>query len=486
MPHTARARGGSFRLSSKPHIVILGAGPAGLGAAYQLTRNHLAKVTVLEQNVRVGGNAGSFEIEGISVDYGSHRLHPACDPEVLADIRALLGYDLLDRPRHGRIRLQGRWIHFPLKPLDLLLRLPPAFAAGVLRDRISKLTQPPKDPSQPQSFATVLEAGLGRTICHDFYFPYARKLWALAPEELSVTQARRRISASSLAKMARRILFGFRPSGKSRFFYPRHGYGQISEVFHQTAVAAGAEFHLGARVESVNTEDPGTRNVQFSRDGSNVSIPADFVWSTIPLTSLVRCMQPRAPSGILDAAEQIQFRAMILIYLVLEQERFSEYDAHYFPESGISISRLSEPKNYSNTHLPANVTVLCAELPCSADGPEWHKSDEELADLVRDSLAAAGIPVQARVQRVLTKKLKYAYPIYRQGYEIHFNQIDQWLRQINGLITFGRQGLFVHDNTHHALYMAYCAVRCLDQTGNFDIARWQGYREIFDTHVVED
>ncbi len=470
----------------KPHVVVLGAGPAGLGAAYQLTRRGLAKVTVLEQNTRLGGNAGSFDLEGISVDFGSHRLHPACDPEVLADIRALLGNDLLDRPRHGRIRLQGRWIHFPLKPLDLLYRLPPAFAVGVLRDRILKLTQPANDPSRPQSFATELEAGLGRTICRDFYFPYARKLWALDPEELSVTQARRRVSASSLAKMARRILFGFRPSGKSRFFYPRHGYGQISEAFHKAAVAAGAEFHLGARVASVNKDNHTIQSVQYEQDGTTVTVPADFIWSTIPLTSLVRCLQPAAPSTVLEATEQIQFRAMILIYLVLEQERFSEYDAHYFPESGISISRLSEPKNYSNTQLPANVTVLCAELPCSADGPQWNKSDEELSQLVRDSLATAGIPVQAPVRHVLTRKLKYAYPIYRQGYETHFNQIDQWLRQINGLITFGRQGLFVHDNTHHALYMAYCAVRCLDDSGNFDLARWQSFRKIFDTHVVED
>ena len=112
---------------SKPHVVILGAGPAGLGAAYRLSRRGLAQVTVLERNAWIAGNAGSFELAGMQVDYGSHRLHPACDPEVLDDIRSLLGDDLLDRPRHGRIRLRGRWIHFPLKPLDLALRLPPTF-----------------------------------------------------------------------------------------------------------------------------------------------------------------------------------------------------------------------------------------------------------------------------------------------------------------------------------------------------------------------
>src|SRR6478672_5158802 len=116
---------------AKPRIIILGAGPAGVGAAWQLTRQEKAEVTVLEQRDVVGGNAGSFELAGMRVDYGSHRLHPACDPEILRDIRTLLGNDLLDRLRHGRIRLCGRWIHFPLKPSDLALGLPPSFSFGV-------------------------------------------------------------------------------------------------------------------------------------------------------------------------------------------------------------------------------------------------------------------------------------------------------------------------------------------------------------------
>src|SRR5512139_3653218 len=103
---------------SKPHVVILGGGPAGVGAAFQLTRKSLAQVTLLEECENVGGAAASFELSGLRVDYGSHRLHASCDPEILKDIRTLLGNDLLNRPRHGRIKLQGRWIHFPLKPLD--------------------------------------------------------------------------------------------------------------------------------------------------------------------------------------------------------------------------------------------------------------------------------------------------------------------------------------------------------------------------------
>ena len=122
-----------------PHIVILGAGPAGLGAASRLARTHNFQVTVLEKNDHVGGNAGSFEIDGIPVDFGSHRLHPSCDLQVMADLKQMLGDDLLIRPRHGRILLTGKWIHFPLKPADLAVHLPLSFTLGVGRDVMRKI-----------------------------------------------------------------------------------------------------------------------------------------------------------------------------------------------------------------------------------------------------------------------------------------------------------------------------------------------------------
>src|SRR5262245_59759094 len=111
------------------------------------------------------------------VDYGSHRLHPSCDPQVLAEVRALLGDDLLDRPRHGRIRLCGRWIHFPLKPMDLAVELPLRFSAAVATDLIRKFIGNGRSPNHDETFASVLEYGLGRTICENFYFPYVEKIW---------------------------------------------------------------------------------------------------------------------------------------------------------------------------------------------------------------------------------------------------------------------------------------------------------------------
>ena len=193
-------------MKTTPHILILGAGPAGLGAAYLLTRNKQAKVTVLEENQWVGGTAASFEISGIKVDLGSHRLHPSCSPEIMKDIKNLLGDELLDRPRHGRIRLHGRWIHFPLKPLDLAFRLPPSFGLGVMADFFGKIVGRKSISSEEETFESVLETGLGKTIYRDFYSPYSNKIWGVKPDDLSKDQAYKRVSSNSTGKMLLKVL----------------------------------------------------------------------------------------------------------------------------------------------------------------------------------------------------------------------------------------------------------------------------------------
>ena len=273
----------------RPHIIILGAGPAGLGAAYRLAKLNKYKVTVLERNQHVGGNAGSFEVAGVHVDFGSHRLHPTTDPDVLADIRELLGDDLIDRPRHGRIRLRGRWIHFPLKPVDLLLRLPPNFMLGVLGDLGRKILNRTSQASSEETFASLMEKGLGKTICQDFYFPYAVKIWGVDPQELSVTQALRRVKNNSLGKMIQKALSalpGLKPKGAGRFFYPRKGFGQISESYYANALLQGASVELGAAVKAVDLTDSHCPSVQYEKDGQVHTITGDYIWSTIPITIL--------------------------------------------------------------------------------------------------------------------------------------------------------------------------------------------------------
>lgn len=477
----------SFFKMARTRIVILGAGPAGLGAAWQLSCQNKADVTVLEQRDVVGGNAGSFEVDGLRVDFGSHRLHPACDPKILEDLKELMGDDLLDRPRHGRIRLKGRWIHFPLKPQDLVFRLPKSFGTGVAYDALSKIFRSNGNGSGGhESFTSVLENGLGRTICRDFYFPYAQKIWGLRPEELSATQAHRRVSAGSLGKMARKamsVVPGFKTPGAGRFFYPRNGFGQISEVIADRAKEHGAEFRLGCTVKGIGV---GSRNlVTFETDGHVETIEADHVWSTIPVTVLANVIHP-TPERVIEASRKISYRAMVLIYLVLEQDQWTEFDAHYFPEPHIRLTRLSEPKNYRAGGDPAGRTVLCGELPCAVNDEIWNASDEDLGSIVRESLSISGVPLNYPISRIVTRRLPFAYPIYKEGFEIPFKIQDAWAESLPGVLSFGRQGLFAHDNTHHALAMAYAAVDCLRDSGEFDNKRWAKYRTEFAKHVVED
>ena len=469
---------------TKPHVIILGGGPAGCGAAYSLRRSGKARVTVIEQGPEVGGNAGSFRLADQWVDFGSHRLHHACSQTVLTDIRRFLGSDLRRRDRHGRIRLRRRWIHFPLKAGDLLLRLDRKFALGAAWDMTTRLV--PRSPSaESATFASVLRAHLGSTICEDFYFPYARKIWGLEPENISAEQARKRVSAGSFVKLLKRII---RPPGNGTFFYPRQGYGQITRAYAAAAADLGAEIRLGTRVERLHqpADSAAPWSIQMlDSNGNRGALEADYIFSTIPLTRLADLAQPSPPANAMAGAKALDYRAMLLIYLRIPVDRFTETDAHYFPESDVSITRLSEPKNYFGVDEPTGSTVLCAELPCSTEDPAWRMTDEELGERVSEELTRVALPLPAPPSEIHTRRLRHAYPVYRVGFEEPFEKLDSWASSLPRFLSFGRQGLFVHDNTHHALTMAYAVTECLGP-GGIDRELWNSYRQEFEQHVVED
>jgi protoporphyrinogen oxidase len=333
------------------------------------------------------------------------------------------------------------------------------------------------------TFADVLVDSLGPTIVENFYGPYAPKMWGRDASELSGAQARRRVTANSFTKLMKRV---FKPVGSGLFYYPRFGFGQITSAYASAAAARGAEIMLGTGVERLEPPTGGdTRwRVHVSTGGVPRVLEADYVWSTIPITMLAR-LTDGAPPPLQAPTPGIEYRAMLLVYLQLDVDRFTPTDAHYFPEPGIAITRLTEPKNYSDRAVPRGSTVLCAELPCSPDDATWAMSDAELAELVLRDIRTAGLPLERPPVAVMVKRLRHAYPIYLSGYEEHFDAHDEWAGSQPGLLTFGRQGLFAHDNTHHALFMAYCAVDCLEG-GRFDVRRWAACREVFATHVVED
>lgn len=461
-------------------LLVLGGGPAGLGAAQRAVRTGRS-VAVVERADRVGGAAGSHEVAGVRVDLGSHRLHRATDPAILSELQRLLGDDLQVRPRRGRIRLAGRWLPFPLSPAALR-RLPPGFAARAALDTVAGPLRRPRE----DTFAERIRAGLGPTMLDRFYGPYARKLWGLEADEVDGEQARVRVGATSPAALLQRVVQGTDPDART-FRYPRRGFGQISEALAADARRSGASIALGTAARSV---EPGPDQVRVATDDRQVWT-ARSVWSTVPMPVLARLVEG-APVAVTWAARSLRTRAMVLAYVVLDQPRLSRFDAHYLPEPWTPITRLSEPKNYRDGHPgtddtgdPPDRTVLCAELPCTLGDEVWRASDRELLRLVRTVLTTAGFP-PARVADVASVHLPSAYPVYDRGFADRVGVVADWLDTRPGLLTFGRQGLFVHDNTHHALAMAWAAVDALADDGRVDPAAWARARAGFADHVVED
>jgi protoporphyrinogen oxidase len=449
-----------------------------LAAAWRAALRGL-KVTLLERADRVGGLAGSFDVAGCRVDHGSHRLHPSTPPPLMADLRNLLGSDLQSRPRNGRLRIAGRWIGFPLHGSELARDLPAGMVAKVVRESITA----PLRRVREETYAGVLRAGLGPTLYDSVYAPYAEKLWGLSGDRISSVQARRRVSADTAWKIAARTLGTGRGDAPGRhFYYPRRGFGQIVESLADAAAAEGAEIRLEAEVDSVRVIE--NEVVVGTQDGDTVS--ARYAFSTLPLPVLARIGRPAPSLADIESAARLRFRAMLLVYVVHGGGRWTRFDAHYIPTKETPITRISEPTNYRDSaDDPADRSVLCAEIPCSMTDEVWGMDDESLADLVDEALAQTGLPPVNRIH-VESRRLGQVYPVYRVGFEDDLAGVDSWARMLRRVVTFGRQGLFAHDNTHHALVMAYDAVAALRDDGRFDRYAWTAARQRFDAHVVED
>jgi protoporphyrinogen oxidase len=462
-------------------IAVVGAGPAGLALAWRAAlAGH--ETVVVERQPQLGGMAGSFDVAGLRVDFGSHRLHPSIDPSILAALRGLLGTDVQTRPRRGRVRLAGRWVAFPLQAGDLVRRLPPRVAAGATLDALAAPLRRPR----ADTFAEVVRSRLGPTVTRSFYEPYVRKLWATDARELAGELARRRVSATGPGDLARRLVRGRNHGGTGAgnvFLYPRNGFGAIAEALAGAAVAAGVDLRLGYGVTRIDRSREEGLTVELD-DGTALEVA--MLFSTMPLPALAGALVPEPPGWVLDAGRALRHRSMVLAYLVVDRPQWTAFDAHYFPGPEVPASRVSEPKNYrDNPDDPPDRTVLCAELPCWMGDDTWEASPEELAGRVARSLRAVGLP-DPDPAAVELRRLPRVYPVYRPGFEWDLSALELWLGLDPRIVTLGRQGLFVPDNTHHALAMGWDAAAALDGDGRFDHPMWTAARDRFRSNVVED
>ena len=480
-------------------LVVLGAGPAGLSAAWRAARRGL-NVVVLDRAEAVGGMAASFDIAGVRVDYGSHRLNPDMPGYVLADLRFLLGADLQTRYRDGRLLLGDKWITYPFKPRELARALPAVPMARAAFEAIGTAWRKPKQDVQAESYADLMRAGFGPTLYDQVYAPYARKLWGVDGDLIDPEQARRKAGAptalSALAKAVRNAL-----SAESlAYFYPRRGFGQLCETMADAAVQAGARLRLGSAAERIEIGH-GDVSVKLGRSEFHSAVAersgwtqdpysdgswlrARHVFSTLPLPLLARMTSPGAPYEAVEASGDLKFRAIVLVYVVHRGGRWTRHDVHYIPGGRTPVSRISEPMNHRiNPEDPDDRDVVCFELPCDIGDEIWNASDDELAEVVRECTRETKLP-ELNMDWVQVKRVRNVYPVYHRGYKDQLAVLEEWVEELPHVTTFGRQGLFTPDNTHHAMLMGYEAADALGN-GKFDRDHWNAARERFSRHIVE-
>ncbi len=461
-------------------IVVVGAGPAGLMAAIRSAQaGH--RCVVVEAQPTVGGLAGSFEVAGQRVDHGSHRLHPATDERFLELFRSRLGSDLQVRPRNGRIRLGGRWVAFPLRAGDMVRNLPLSFAARAALDAAAGLRRRRRRGADSVTFADEVSRRLGPTVAREFYAPYARKLYGIEADQLDRDLARRRVSAAGAGAILRRVARATRPQGRS-FLYPRRGYGQLSETLADLAVELGVDLRLGTRVLGLRAAED---SVLVSLNGG--LLDADAVLTTMPVPALAAAVDPSPPPAVVEALQRCRSRAVVLVYLVVSRDRFTPFDAHYFPGPETVVARLSEPKNYRDGDDPPGRTVLCAEIACWPGDELWQRPADQLGELVAADMARVGLEIPA-LEAVEVRRLPAVYPVYETSSMGDRATVDSWLRSLvaDRIVSLGRHGLGVLDNLHHVLAMGEAAAQSVGSDGAVDEAAWDRSLDGFASHVVED
>jgi protoporphyrinogen oxidase len=446
-------------------VVIVGAGPAGLTAAYELVLRGVHPV-VLDQDCRVGGLAQTAEYRGFHFDIGGHRFFTKV-PAVEQMWRRMLGPDFLTRKRLSRIYYRGRLFEYPLKPIDALLNLGVPLGISVvfsyLRARIR--------PIRPEvSFADWVTNRFGRTLYRVFFESYTAKVWGLKGEEIRAQWAAQRIKGLSLratmVAMLRRTFARHRGTTIKtligEFEYPRLGPGMMWEAFRRTIEQGGGRIELDSRVVGIEHDGTRIRAVAIERTAEQTTYPVGHVISTMPIRDLVDALCPKPPPEIVAAAHRLRYRDFITVALIIDQESVFQDNWIYIHDPRVKVGRIQNFKNWSPDMVPdQSRTCLGLEYFCSEGDDIWNLPDAGLVELAKEELGFLGLAQVARVLDGTVLRMLKAYPVYDEGYEAALDLVRTYLAGFANLQLIGRNGMHKYNNQDHSMVTAILAVRNL-------------------------
>jgi protoporphyrinogen oxidase len=461
--------------------VIIGAGPAGLTAAYLLARDGRAPV-VLEALPVVGGLARTEAREGFRFDLGGHRFFTKV-PQVELLWHEVLGEEFLLRPRLSRIYYRGRLIDYPLSGPNLMRTLGPlelsrallSYAAAIVRPRHEALT-----------FEDWVSQRFGRRLYEMFFRSYTEKVWGVPGNELRAEWAAQRIKGLSFASAAKASLLGNRGNDVrsliEEFHYPRLGPGQMWEAMRDRVIDWGGEVHTGAPVQEIRLD--GQRVEEVVTEGRRHRVGQ--LISSLPLRALGTVVDPPPPAEVVAATAGLRYRDFLTVALVLEGGDLFPDNWIYVHDPDVRVARVQNYRAWSPWMVPdENKACIGLEYFCFEGDQLWSMPDEDLVELAADEYARIGLGDRARVVRGWVVRVPKAYPVYDEAYGGRVAVVRKWLEGIENFQQIGRNGLHRYNNSDHSMLTAMRAVENL-RGAKHDLWSINTESRYHETHVPDE
>jgi protoporphyrinogen oxidase len=440
-------------------VIIFGAGPAGLTAAYEACKNGL-NPAIFEKDKDVGGISKTVNYKNYLFDIGGHRFFTKYD-EVKRIWDEILGDDFITRPRLSRIYYNNKFFYYPLRPLNALMNLGLANSFLVVLSYFYSQIKPYRDVTNLEQWVSNK---FGKRLFTIFFKTYTEKVWGISCQEIQADWAAQRIKSLSLGKAILNSL-GF--LGKDRvttlideFQYPRKGPGQMWNRAKELVEKKGGKVHLKSQVVQLNRKGNKIISALVRTNGSLEETSGDHFLSTLPLRELVLAIKPLAPNDVLDAAQKLRYRDFFTVSLVIGKPFIFPDNWIYIHSPEVRVGRIQNFKNWSPEMVPdPQTTTLGLEYFCFESDEIWKRDDSELIKLGIEEVVKLKFAAREEVIDGMVIRSPKTYPIYDEGYKERIETIRNYLTRIENLQTMGRNGLHRYNNQDHSMLSAIGAVR---------------------------
>ncbi|MFA5363510.1 MAG: FAD-dependent oxidoreductase [Candidatus Omnitrophota bacterium] len=452
-------------------VLILGAGPAGLSAAFELTRKG-RRCALVERNGAVGGLSRTLCFDGFLTDIGGHRFFSQ-NKSLYGFIEGLLGDGWIQVERLSRFYINGRFYLYPINLKETLVRMGPGVSFRIGRDFLHEKAKKSLFKRKVVSFEDKVVSDFGRTLAEIVMLGYTEKIWGLPCSGISPDWITQRIKNLSVREIIKNAVFPDKNRPKTlvdRFFYPDRGIGRIfEEMKERVAVVDGNKLYLNSYPVKISHRDNRIREVLVSNGGRSFSFEPGHLISSIPITELVELLDPQPPEDILKAAHNLKFRSHISLFIFLDRPQASKNQWIYFPDREVPFGRIMEPKNWSAAMAPEDKTSLLIEFFCWHGDRTWNSSSEDLLERALPVLEKSGLAGKKEVMRHYVHREKYAYPVYDLHYKRSAEKVKNYLGSFKNLRLIGRSGRFRYNNMDHAMETGMLAARSILEDKQYDL-----------------